>query len=88
MYQNLTEGTKMMLGPGRACYRRLFLSKGASDDSQGAHIGNVVMLAQASAGEILTEMPPRPDVLVDSMVIAFTGPRHDLHSTMGSCQKT
>ena len=37
------------------------------------------MLAQASAGEILTEMPPRPDVLVDSMVIAFTGPRHDLH---------
>ena len=47
--QNGSLGLRMLLGLGRACFRKLLLSKGQKDTLQSGFTGNHILISQASA---------------------------------------
>ena len=70
LYQNLTLGTRMMLGKGRACWRKLILGSGNEEEKEKGMTGNSILLAQAQA-DLEHVLPPTTEAMQDSLVVLF-----------------
>ena len=68
----------MLLGRGRPFYRKLILGHGEPDTNQAALVGNSILLAQPTTGEIQATLPPPVEALGDNMVVIFTKSRDDV----------
>ena len=78
LYQGLSDAMRMLLGRGRPYYRKLILGHGDPTDKQAALVGNSILLAQPSTGEIQDTLPPPADSIGDRMVVIFTTSRGDV----------
>ena len=65
-FQNLSLGTKLLLGKGRPVMRQIFLGQGCSSESEKGLIGNTILVAQAHAAK--TEILPSINKLLDTLV--------------------
>ena len=72
--QKLTEAVKMLLSLGRPLLRKIILGKGDPADSSAALLGNTVLLAQPTTGEIQKQMPPPREIATDRLAVMFTTP--------------
>ena len=77
-FQDLSVVMKMLLSRGRAYYRKLILGKGDPAGASVGLIGNTVLLAQSTTGEIQNTMPPSRDAFCDSLTVIFTTSRQDV----------
>ena len=68
--QSASLGTKLMLGKGRMCYRKLFLGKGAKEDLEQGLTGNVVLVSQPIAN-LATVFPPDANDLLEHFIAVF-----------------
>ena len=61
-------------------YRKLILPPGFGDptDKEAALVGNSILLAQPTTGEIQATLPPPVESFVDRMVVIFTTSRGDV----------
>lgn len=75
LFSSLTQAEKWLISLGRSCYRKVLLGrKGApEEEAQKGLTGNSVFLAQPTAGLATQELPPSPDSLSDSLIVAFAG---------------
>ena len=78
LYQGLSDAMRMLLGRGRPYYRKLILGHGDPTDKQAALVGNSILLAQPTTGEIQATLPPPADSIGDRMVVIFTTSRGDV----------
>ena len=78
LYQGLSDAMRMLLGRGRPYYRKLILGHGDPTDKQAALVGNSILLAQPSTGDIQATLPPPADSIGDRMVVIFTTSRSDV----------
>ena len=68
-FQDLTLGTKLLLGKGRPVLRQIFLGQGAANESYKGLIGNTILVSQA---QVQTEqILPSINKLLDTLVIVF-----------------
>ena len=58
LYQNLSDAMRMLLSRGRPYFRKLVLGKGAPDEISAGLVGNTILLAQPTTGEIQKPFPP------------------------------
>ena len=76
LFQDLNLGTKMLLGRGRACYRKLVLGRGDPVDLQRGLTGNTILLSQGrpsvSSAQGGACLPPTSEELAESFVVAFS----------------
>ena len=75
--QNGSLGLRMILGLGRACFRKLLLGKGQKDTLQSGFTGNHILISQASAS-LVESLPPPSTPLKDSFVVIFGQDSGDL----------
>jgi hypothetical protein len=93
--QNLSDGAWLLLALARPLIRRYNCSTlgkvnpGEADESIKGYVGNVAAFAQRDGGRVLTSLPPRPEDVVDRIVIAFVGSEADCKrayiSELGVC---
>ena len=70
-------GLRMLLGLGRACFRKLLLGKGQKDTLQSGFTGNHILISQASA-TLADVLPPPSMHLKDTFVVIFGRDFQDL----------
>ena len=75
--QSASLGLRMLLGLGRACFRKLLLGKGQRDTLQSGFTGNHILISQASA-TLAEALPPSSMHLKDSFVVIFGRDADDL----------
>ena len=68
--QSASLGLRMLLGLGRACFRKLLLGKGQQETLQSGFTGNHILISQASA-TLAEALPPSSTHLKDSFVVIF-----------------
>ena len=68
--QSASLGLRMLLGLGRACFRKLLLGKGQKETLQSGFTGNHILISQASA-TLAEALPPSSTHLKDSFVVIF-----------------
>jgi len=77
-YQHLSDAMKMFLSSGRPFLRKLILGKGDPSELSSALVGNSVLLAQPSPGNIYDMLPPPPENMSDALSVIFTTSRSDV----------
>ena len=75
--QSASLGLRMLLGLGRACFRKLLLGKGQKETLQSGFTGNHILISQASA-TLAEALPPSSTHLKDSFVVIFGQDTDDL----------
>ena len=70
LLQTASLGTRMLLGGGRACYRKLFLGKGSKEELQSGLAGNHVLVSQEKPTKTPT-LPPTAEALSENFVAVF-----------------
>ena len=75
--QSASLGLRMLLGLGRACFRKLLLGKGQKDTLQSGFTGNHILISQASA-TLAEALPPSSTHLKDNFVVIFGQNTDDL----------
>ena len=70
LMQNASLGLRMLLGGGRACFRKLLLGRGPKEDLQSGLAGNHVLVSQAKPTKTPT-LPPTADELSENFVAIF-----------------
>ena len=70
LLQNASLGTRLLLGFGRPCFRKLLLGGGSIEDRQAGTTGNHVLVAQGSL-TTCDVLPPTSRHLSESFVAAF-----------------
>ena len=78
LYQNLTEGMRLLLSLGRVSWRKVILGKGLQDHQQQGIAGNTILLAQPSSDRIAECLPPTAQDLLGSLSVAFIKSRDDV----------
>ena len=82
LFQDLNYAMRTLLGRGRPYLRKIILrgngSQGESDAKESGLVGNSILLAQPTTGEIQATLPPPVDSLGDNMVVIFTRNREDV----------
>ena len=63
-------GTKLLLGLGRPCFRKLFLGKGQRENLQQGLTGNSVLVAQPRA-DLASLLPPTTGNLLNHFVVIY-----------------
>ena len=79
-YQGLNDAMRMILGRGRPMYRKMILGKGNPSDSSAAIVGNHILLAQPTTGNIQAVLPPPPEQLSDRLSVVFTTSKQEVSS--------
>jgi hypothetical protein len=75
--QSASLGLRMLLGLGRACFRKLLLGMGQRDTLQSGFTGNHILISQASA-TLAEALPPSSTHLRDNFVVIFGSDADDL----------
>ncbi|CAK0810017.1 unnamed protein product, partial [Prorocentrum cordatum] len=75
--QSAPLGLRMLLGLGRACFRKLLLGKGQKETLLSGFTGNRILISQASA-TLAEALPPSSTHLKDSFVVIFGQDTDDL----------
>mgnify|MGYP000226222472 CR=1 FL=1 len=70
LLQTASLGLRMLLGGGRACYRKLFLGKGPNEELQSGLGGNHVLVSQEKPTKTPT-LPPTAEALSENSVAVF-----------------
>jgi hypothetical protein len=81
LYQNLSLATRLLLGVGRVGWRKVFLRKGAQDESQVGLCGNTVLLAQPSTSQITAALPPSNSAWLENIAVLFSNSRAQVTSS-------
>ena len=68
--QSASLGLRMLLGLGRACFRKLLLGKGQKETLQSGFTGNHILTSQASS-TLAEALPPSSTHLKDNLVVIF-----------------
>ena len=68
--QDASLGTKLLLGLGRPCFRKLFLGKGQRENLQQGLTGNSVLVAQPRA-DLASLLPPTSGNLLNHFVVIY-----------------
>ena len=77
LLQNASLGLRLLLGLGRACFRKLVLGAGRKEDRQSGATGNHVLVSQGSPS-LSQVLPPSSRHLSDSFVAVFGQDKEDL----------
>ena len=77
LLQNASLGLRLLLGLGRACFRKLLLGKGRTEERQSGTTGNHVLVSQGSPS-IEEVLPPSSRQLSDSFVAVLGQDKEDL----------
>ena len=77
LLQNASLGTRLLLGLGRPCFRKLLLGAGRREDKESGTRGNHVLVSQG-APSISDVLPPSSRQLSDSFVAVFGQDKEDL----------
>ncbi|CAK0903594.1 unnamed protein product, partial [Prorocentrum cordatum] len=75
--QSASLGLRMLLGPGRACFRKHLVGKGQKETLQSGSTGNRILISQASA-TLAEALPPSSTHLKDRFVVIFGRDTDDL----------
>ena len=78
-FQGLTLGTRLLLGFGRSCFRKLILGEGNRNEQYAALQGNTILLAQAQATTSQV-LPPTEEEIGNSLVVAYCRSKQDVAS--------
>ena len=70
LLQGASLGLRMLLGGGRACFRKLLLGRGPKEELQSGLAGNHVLVSQAKPTKIPT-LPPTAEDLSENFVAIF-----------------
>ena len=68
-FQNLSPTTKMLLSQGRPLLRKYLLGKGDPQDLEAGLVGNTIILAQPTTGQIQKQMPPPREVAGEKLAV-------------------
>ena len=79
-HQGLSDAMRTLLGRGRPMYRKMILGKGNPSDSSAAIVGNHILLAQPTTGEIQAVLPPPPEQMSDRLSVVFTTSKQEVSS--------
>ena len=86
LLQGASLGLRMLLGGGRACFRKLLLGQGPKEDLQSGLAGNHVLVSQAKPTKIPTLSPTAED-LSENFVAIFCKSVEELEKSISqSCQ--
>ena len=77
LLQNASLGLRLLLGLGRACFRKLLLGAGRREDRQSGATGNHVLVSQGSPS-LSQVLPPSSRHLSASFVAVFGQDKEDL----------
>ena len=80
LYKQLSLGEEMLLGLGRACYRKIMLGKTKQDESYSGLQGNTILLAQASP-KVSQVLPPDTTELQETLVVAYCKSIDEIHAS-------
>ena len=84
-YQGLSDAMRTLLGRGRPMYRKMILGKGNPSDFSAAIVGNHILLAQPTTGEIQAVLPPPPEQMSDRLSVVFTTSKQEVSSAKLLC---
>ena len=68
----------MLLSRGRPYLRKTILGRGASEEVSEGLLGNTILLAQPTTGQIQQQMPPPRDAFCDGLSVIFTTSRDEV----------
>ena len=78
LYQHLSDAMRWLLSRGRPYFRKLILGKGDPADLSAGLVGNTILLAQPTTGQIQKQMPPPRHAFCDNLSVVFTTAREDV----------
>ena len=68
----------MLLSRGRPYLRKTILGRGSSEEVSEGLLGNTILLAQPTTGQIQQQMPPPRDAFCDGLSVIFTTSRDEV----------
>ena len=77
-YQHLSTAMRTLLSRGRPLLRKIILGKGDQRDLSTGLVGNSMLVAQPTTGQIQARMPPPQNQIADNIVVIFTTTRNDV----------
>ena len=78
LYQGLSEAMKKLLSRGSFYFRKIVLGKGHPSEASSGLVGNTVLLAQPTCGEVQAQLPPPEEAMGENICIVFCMSRQDI----------
>lgn len=81
-FRELSDATKWLLSLGRPCWKKVCLGRRSSsaNELQCGSTGNVIFVAQPTAGVPQLQLPPDDSFLNESITVAFTGSQGSMNT--------